>query len=89
MVKVWIHKPGGIEPFLVTEISVHDCATQFDLQEARFLQPLGERPLTAAAPGPLGADPNPELVFTVPLEPGDNVILFADAETIPHHEKIF
>lgn len=61
MVKVWIHKPGGTEPFLVTEMSLQDCATQFDLQEARFLQPLGEGPTTAAA-GPLGTDLNPALV---------------------------
>jgi hypothetical protein len=62
MVKVWIHKPGGTEPFLVTEMSLQDCAMQFDLQDAKFLQPLGERSLTALAPGPFGADPDPELV---------------------------
>ncbi len=62
MVKVWIHKPGGTEPFLVTEMSLQDCATQFDLDDAKFLQGLGERPLTALEPGPLGADPDPELV---------------------------
>jgi len=62
MVKVWIHRPGGIEPFLVTEMSLQDCASQFDLQEATFLQPMGERPPTAAAPGPLGSNPDPELV---------------------------
>ena len=60
MVKVWIHKPGGTEPSLVTELAVEDCTAQFDLAEARFLQPLGARPWTAA--GPLGADPDPELV---------------------------
>ncbi len=62
MVKVWIHKPGGVTPFLVTEMSLQDCATQFDIQDATFLQPLGEGPPTAAAPGPLGANPDPELV---------------------------
>ena len=62
MVKVWTHKRGGTEPFLVTEMSLQDCTAQFDLQEARFLQPLGERPPTAAAGGPLGADLDPELV---------------------------
>ncbi len=60
MVKVWIHRPGGTEPSLVTELSLQACAAQFDLEEAKFLQPLGERPWTAA--GPLGADRDPELV---------------------------
>ncbi len=60
MVNVWIHKPGGTEPFLVIEMSLQDCATQFDLQDAKFLQPLGEGSPTA--PGPLGVDPDPELV---------------------------
>jgi len=69
MVKVWIHKPGGTEPFLVTEMSVQDCTTQFDLQEAMFLQPLGERPPTSKAPGPLGVNPDPALVvFEVLLD---------------------
>ncbi len=76
MVKVWIHKPGGTEPFLVTEMSLQNCATQFDLQDAKFLQPLGEPPWTAA--GPLGANPDPKLVVfevlpdeqTALIEPG-------------------
>jgi hypothetical protein len=63
MVKVWIHKPGGTEPFLVTEMSLQDCATQFDLQDAKFLEPLGEHPPTALVPGPLGSNPEPELVM--------------------------
>ncbi len=62
MVKVWIHKPGGSEPFLLTETSVQNCATQFDLKEADFLQPLGEHPPTTKEPGPLGSNPDPELV---------------------------
>jgi len=62
MVKLWVHKPGGAEPSLVTEISVSECAAEFDLLEAEFLRPLGEHPPTASAPGPLGADPDPELV---------------------------
>ena len=62
MVKVWIHKPGGTEPFLVTEMSLQDCITRFDLQDAKFLHPLGERPPTAQAPGPLGVNPDPGLV---------------------------
>lgn len=78
MVKVWIHKPGGSEPFLITEMSLKDCIAQFDLEDARFLQPLGERPPTASTPGPLGTDPNPQLVvFEVlagdepaPIKPG-------------------
>ena len=62
MVKVRIHKPGGTVPFLVTELSLRDCAAQFDLEDATFLQPLGERPPTESVPGPLGADPDPQLV---------------------------
>ncbi len=61
MVKVWIHKPGGLEPFLVTEMSVQDCAAQFDLNDAKFLQPLGDR--QPMVPAPLGDDPNPALVI--------------------------
>ena len=61
MVKVWIHKPGSTEPFLVIETSLQDCATQFDLQEAKFLQPLGDEP-PPTAPPPLAANPDPELV---------------------------
>jgi hypothetical protein len=63
MVKVWIHKPGGEEPFLVTEMSVEACAAQFDLADAEFLKPLGAHPPTPAAPGPLGDDQDPELVL--------------------------
>lgn len=63
MVKVWIHKPGSAEPFLVTDMKVQNCVAQFDLQDAEFLQPLGKHPPTAAAPGPLGANPDPELVI--------------------------
>lgn len=62
MVKVWMHKPGGTEPFLVIETSLQNCVTQFDLQEAKLIQPLGEHPPTAAEPGPLGDNPAPELV---------------------------
>lgn len=62
MVKVWIHNPGGAAPFFVSEMTLQDCVTQFDLEESEFLQPLGEHPPTARAPGPLGADPDPELV---------------------------
>ena len=62
MVKVWIHKPGGMEPLLVTEMTLKDCVTQFDLEEAEFMQPLGAHPPTSRDPGPLGADPDPELV---------------------------
>ncbi len=68
MVKVWIHKRGGTEPFLVTDMSLQDCARQFDLRDARFLQPLGERPLTASAPGPLGADPELVVFEVLPHE---------------------
>ena len=78
MVKVWIHKPGGAAPFLVTEISLQACAAHFDLAEATFLQPLWEGPPTAATPGPLGDDLDSELVvFEVladedggPIKPG-------------------
>jgi len=62
MVKVWIHKPGGAEPLLLTEIGLQDCLSQFDLDAATFLQPLGDRPPSPPAPGPLGADADPDLV---------------------------
>lgn len=62
MVKMWIHKPGGDAPFLINEISLADCLAQFDLADAKFLQPLGDHPPSPDAPGPLGDDPNPELV---------------------------
>ena len=62
MVKLWIHKPGGTQPFLVGEMSLPDCVAQFDLEQAAFLQPLGEGPPTAAKPGPLGDNPDPSLV---------------------------
>ena len=62
MVKIWTHKPGGVEPVLVTEMSLSECRAEFDLDEAKFLEPLGEHPPTPSAPGPLGADTNPELV---------------------------
>ena len=77
MVKVWIHKRGGTEPFLVTELSLQDCATQFDLQDARFLQPLGERPPTALVPGPLGTNPEPELVVFEVLPDGQTALIKA------------
>lgn len=62
MVKIWIHKPGGVEPYLVTEMSVENCTRQFDLQDAEYVQSLGSRPPTPKAPGPLGDDLDPELV---------------------------
>ncbi len=62
MVKVWTHKHGDTAPFLVIEMSVAACARQFDLEDAEFLQPLGEHPPTPAAPGPLGDNLDPELV---------------------------
>jgi hypothetical protein len=62
MVKVWIHKLGGTDPLLATEMSLSDCTAQFDLDRAKFMQPLGEHPPSPSEPGPLGADPNPELV---------------------------
>ncbi len=62
MVKVWIHNPGGTEPLLLTEMTMQDCVTQFDLEEAEYMQALGAHPPTVPAPGPLGADPDPELV---------------------------
>lgn len=70
MVKVWIHKPGGTEPFLVTEMSLQDCAAQFDLEEATFLRPLGERPSV-----PFGADPDPELVVFEVLSDEQGVLI--------------
>lgn len=63
MVKVWTHKPGGMEPFLVTELSVHDCAAQFDLDDAIFLQPLTKHSPSTAEPGPLGTNTDPGLVL--------------------------
>ena len=75
MVKIWTHKPGGAEPFLVTEMSLSECMAEFDLADARFLEPLGEHPPTAGAPGPLGADPDPELVvFEVLADDGTEEI---------------
>jgi hypothetical protein len=62
MVKVWIHKPGGTEPLQVAEMTMQDCVSQFDLEEAEYMQELGAHPPTPRAPGPLGADPDPELV---------------------------
>lgn len=62
MAKIWIHEPGGDAPFLLIEMSAENCARQFDLNDADFLQPLGEHPPTAAAPGPLGENPDPALV---------------------------
>jgi hypothetical protein len=75
MVKVWIHKPGSTEPFLAEEITLQDCVTQLDLEQARFLQPLGDRPPSAAEPGPLGANPDAELVVFEVLadEPGGQI----------------
>jgi|GEM_PF-3417058 len=62
MVKIWIHKHGSTEPQLVTEISLQDCASQFDLAAAKYLQPLSDAAPTAASPGPLGDDADPQLV---------------------------
>jgi hypothetical protein len=62
MVKVWIHKRGGTEPFLVIEMSLQDCATQFDLHDAEFMQPLDDGPPSAQKPGPLGDNADPDLV---------------------------
>lgn len=63
MVKLWVHKPGGAAPLLVTEISLPECLRQFDLADAEFLQPLGEHPPTPRAPGPLGDDKDPQAVI--------------------------
>jgi hypothetical protein len=63
MVKVWTHKPGGMEPFLVTEMSVNECAAQFDLEDAIFLAPLTKHSPSAAEPGPLGTNKDPGLVL--------------------------
>ena len=62
MVKIWVHKSGGTEPYLLTETSVQNCRTQFDLSDATYLQPLGEHPPTNEQPGPLGDNSDPELV---------------------------
>ena len=63
MVKLWVHKPGGVQPRLVTEISLADCLRQYDLEDAAFLQPLGEHPPTPEAPGPIGTDTDPQAVI--------------------------
>ncbi|MEQ9640654.1 MAG: hypothetical protein RIM84_11580 [Alphaproteobacteria bacterium] len=60
MIKVWIHKPGGQAPFLMTEMTADECATQFDLGTAKYLRPLD--PSQPLAPPPLATDTDPELV---------------------------
>ena len=75
MVKIWTHKPGGAEPLLVTEMSLPECVAEFDLAEAEYLEPLGDHPPTASSPGPLGDDPDPELVvFEVLTDDGTGEI---------------
>jgi len=47
----------------------------FDLGDAKFLQPLGKHPPSVAEPGPLGANPDPELVvFEVLPDEGTRAI---------------
>lgn len=62
MVKLWTHRKGGGEPFLMLEVTLAECQRQYDLENAEFLQPLGEHPPTPQAPGPLGDNPDPQLV---------------------------
>ena len=75
MVKVWIHKPGTTEPLEVAEVTVAQCTAEFDLGDAKFLQPLGKHPPSVREPGPLGANPDPELVvFEVLADEGSGKI---------------
>lgn len=68
MVKLWIHKPGGVDPYLVAEMSFANCSRQFDLQDSEYVQSLAHRPLTPNSPGPIGENPDPELVVFEVLE---------------------
>ena len=75
MVKLWAHRKGGEAPFLLLEITLAECLRQYDLENAEFLQPLGEHPPSPQAPGPLGDDPDSQLVVFEVLadEPSEKV----------------
>ena len=75
MVKLWAHKKGGEEPFLLLEITLAECLRQYDLENAEFLQPLGEHPPTSQAPGPIGGDSDPQrVVFEVLADESSDTI---------------
>lgn len=73
MAKVSIHKPSGREPFHIKEMSVQDCAAQFDLQEVCCAQSLGIR-APSAAPESFGTNLEPGLILAERL-PDEQTVL--------------